>query len=91
MQPLAEPLSVNSTQPLSLSGKLYLSIPAGPCPSTPQAFVQSLAGASIVTPPEADLISLQPSAIHAQVDPQGLLSCCSLCMCAASGEGCSAR
>ena len=64
MQPLAEPLSVNSTQPLSLSGKLYLSIPAGPCPSTPQAFVQSLAGASIVTPPEADLISLQPSAIH---------------------------
>lgn len=67
IQPLPEPIIVNSTQQLSLSGKLFLSIPTSPCPSTPQAFVQSLAGASIVTPDDAGLLSLQPSAIQAQV------------------------
>ena len=81
IQPLPEPIIINSTQHMSLSGKLFLSIPSGPCPTTPQAFVQALAGASIVTPADADLPSLQPSAIRAQVILLGheFLSCCSKC------------
>ena len=81
IQPLAEPIVVNSTQQMSLSGKLFLSIPSGPCPTTPQDFVQALAGASIVTPADADLLSLQPSAIQAQASLRGheFLSCCSKC------------
>lgn len=81
IQPLPEPIIINSTQQMSLSGKLFLSIPSGPCPTTPQAFVQALAGASIVTPADADLLSLQPSALQAQVILLGheFLSCCSKC------------
>ena len=88
IQPLPEPIIVNSTQQMSLSGKLFLSIPSGPCPTTPQAFVQSLAGSSIVTPADADPLSLQPSAIQAQVILMGheLLSCCSKCIRLLAGD-----
>lgn len=82
IQPLPEPIIVNGTQQLSLSGKLILSIPSGPCPTAPQAFVQSLAGASVITPADASLLSLQPPAIKAQVILRGkdFLACCSKCM-----------
>ena len=67
LQPLQEAILVNSSQQLSLSGKLYLSFPGGACPDTPQTFANALPGAAFVTPGDAEPVQLQPPAFSAQV------------------------
>lgn len=67
LQPLQEAIIVNSSQQLSLAGKLYVAFPGGACPSTPQTFANALPGAQFVTPGDADPVQLQPPAFNAQV------------------------
>ncbi len=67
LQPLQEGIIVNSSQQLSLSGKLYLSFPGGACPGTPQTFANALPGAAFVTPEDAEPVQLQPPTFSAQV------------------------
>ena len=75
MQPLQEAILVNSSQQLSLSGKLYLSFPGGACPETPQTFANALPGAVFVTPGDAEPVQLQPLAFSAQVRLAGCCAC----------------
>ena len=75
VQPLQEAILVNSSQQLSLSGKLYLSFPGGACPETPQTFANALPGAVFVTPGDAEPVQLQPPAFSAQVRLAGCCAC----------------
>lgn len=71
LQPLQAPILVNSSQQLSLAGKLFLSFPSGSCPTTPQAFASALPGARLATPLDADPVRMQPASFQAQVREQG--------------------
>ena len=83
LQPLQERIIVNSSQQLSLSGKLYLSFPGGACPGTPQTFANALPGAAFVTPEDAEPVQLQPPAFTAQVRLAGKeLVCTATCIAA---------
>ncbi len=71
LQPLQAPILVNSSQQLSLAGKLFLSFPSEACPTTPSAFANALPGAKLVTPADADPVRMQPDSFQAQVREQG--------------------
>ncbi|EIE21490.1 hypothetical protein COCSUDRAFT_66913 [Coccomyxa subellipsoidea C-169] len=72
LQPLQAPILVNSSQQLSLAGKLFLSFPSEACPTTPSAFANALPGAKLVTPADADPVRMQPDSFQAQIGEAAL-------------------
>ena len=67
-KPISAAISVNSTEGLSLTGRLFVSLP-GACPASADAVLRSLRGAELVFPAAAPPVRINPRVIRAQVLP----------------------